>query len=597
MNLCNKIFKALLIILFSGGLTTANATDIIPKLECVTENANGTFTAYWGYDSRAGQVVTITPGDNAGNNQNFFTPDPLARPGQVSTFQTGRVYNQFSTIFSSSGSDKWTIKYIGYLRTATADCNSPRCPTPTPTKTPTKTATATPTKTPTKTPTLTATATATHTPTSTITNTPTPTATKTSTPTPTSTNTSTSTPTKTATATPTKTYTPTSTATNTPTLTNTPTATATNTATATATNTPTPTNTHTPTATATSTSTATATQTATATPTNTPTATSTNTPTPTNTETPTSTPTPSPTPTATETPTATPTPTSTPTPPQRPCNANGPYQLGECANMNGSVWLDSTGSYQFGDLQWTTDCPNGLIDTSSGSPVLNFTTYTSQNIPVSCNVFLSVFDPQYGTTSQCSGVVNVGPCILDCQGNRVPPSSSQNAATFDRCGVCAGNGMSCINCKSEDQNARLLDLDGSATRQLAQVSKASHLLNKKAQGNASAKRYASAQLSSAKKLFNKQWTSLWANFPATTTACDASPFCTSISNSEPIEFYTANANEFHKITTRVINRLRKVTKDKSIGSSILKKSSKELKNSINGINSFPASSTACSSPK
>ena len=545
----SRILLVLVSLLFLSA-QRSDATEIIPIVECVANNGNGTYTAYWGYDSHYGSDKYIQAGKNTGTTDwNFFQPDPLVRPGQVSTFLNGRQYFVFSTIFSTS--DTWTIRVLTYTLSATANANSPSCPTPTPTNTATKTAT----------PTKTATATPTNTPSCISTNTPTSTPTKT----PTSTNTPTRTPTST----------PTNTATNTPTRTATNTATVTNTATATSTSTSTPTNT--------------VTFTPTDTPTDTPTSTPTNTPTNTPTDTPTSSPTATDTPAETATATQTPTPTETP---QQPlCAANGPYNAGDCAADPASLILSPNGSQPNGTYQWTTDCPNGTITFPNGQPVLTFTTYSNQNVPVSCHVFLIVTDSETQLQSQCTGVVNVGPCALDCFGSRVVPNSS--IATFDRCGKCNGDGTSCVKCVESDQSALLLRLDGNARAQLAQVRRAVRLLLQNTKGNRGVQRFADEQLTSARKLFDLQWTSFWSKLPLVSKECEASPFCTTQSNVELLKSFSINSSEFDNIVKRVVRRLRAETKKTSIGANLLKSSSKELKSAVSQINSFPATTSQC----
>jgi hypothetical protein len=67
---------------------------VVPILECVQRNANGTYTARFGYDNSTGAAVTIPVGAN-----NRFTPGNQNR-GQTTVFQPGRVTNAFSVTFT-----------------------------------------------------------------------------------------------------------------------------------------------------------------------------------------------------------------------------------------------------------------------------------------------------------------------------------------------------------------------------------------------------------------------------------------------------------------------------------------------------------------
>jgi hypothetical protein len=93
-----------------------------PVLECVRNNRNGTYTAYFGYLNENPAPVTITVGTN-----NKFTPNPQNR-GQPTVFQPGRIQNAFSVVFNGNNL-VWTLKGPdGQSRTSTASRNSAPCP-------------------------------------------------------------------------------------------------------------------------------------------------------------------------------------------------------------------------------------------------------------------------------------------------------------------------------------------------------------------------------------------------------------------------------------------------------------------------------------
>ena len=94
---------------------------IVPIVECVTEHTNGTFTAYFGYDSaNAGPVIVGHGVDNA------FSPVPADR-GQVTWFGPGRSIaypdSPFKVEFDGDPL-QWTL--LG--TTVTASSATPRCP-------------------------------------------------------------------------------------------------------------------------------------------------------------------------------------------------------------------------------------------------------------------------------------------------------------------------------------------------------------------------------------------------------------------------------------------------------------------------------------
>lgn len=98
--------------------------SVSPVLECVEDNGDGTYTAYFGYSNSSNHTINISVGPH-----NFFTPGQDM--GQPEVFHPGRHVNVFSFVFSGNNY-VWTLTSPGgSTRTATASKNSPRCVTPT----------------------------------------------------------------------------------------------------------------------------------------------------------------------------------------------------------------------------------------------------------------------------------------------------------------------------------------------------------------------------------------------------------------------------------------------------------------------------------
>ncbi len=87
-----------------------------PVLECVRNNGDGTYTAFFGYRNDNDVSVYIPIG-----NRNKFTPTPQDR-GQTRVFQPGRHYKVFTVNFNGSNL-VWTLNG----RTSTASSNSAPC--------------------------------------------------------------------------------------------------------------------------------------------------------------------------------------------------------------------------------------------------------------------------------------------------------------------------------------------------------------------------------------------------------------------------------------------------------------------------------------
>ncbi len=87
-----------------------------PVLECVRNNGDGTYTAYFGYKNDNTVSVYIPAG-----SKNKFTPTPQDR-GQTRVFEPGRHYKVFTVDFNGSNL-VWTLNG----RTSTASSNSAPC--------------------------------------------------------------------------------------------------------------------------------------------------------------------------------------------------------------------------------------------------------------------------------------------------------------------------------------------------------------------------------------------------------------------------------------------------------------------------------------
>jgi hypothetical protein len=91
---------------------------IIPLLKCVSDNGDGTFNAYWGYQNPNPMVVALEPG----SQDNRFQPKPEVRTGQPDLFIPGLVEDWFGIQFDGNELG-WELD--GNI--AKADRNSPRC--------------------------------------------------------------------------------------------------------------------------------------------------------------------------------------------------------------------------------------------------------------------------------------------------------------------------------------------------------------------------------------------------------------------------------------------------------------------------------------
>lgn len=355
------------------------------------------------------------------------------------------------------------------------------------------------------------------------------------TPTPTSTPTATST----ATATGTATWTPTVTSTSTFTATPTATGTIEPTSTFTATPTSTATATYTATGTSIATNTVTATATSTSTPTNTSTATSTSTPTNTSTATATSTSVSSPTFTATSTATASPSASSTATP-----SATSTITATATATSSSTGTIDPT----------PTGSPTGTVS-STPTPIV-----TASSTP--------------GGSVDCLGVLG-------------------GTAVLDRCGVCNGDGTSCLDCESVDLTPIQFAVDGQGARQRALVRRIRNAIYRTAD---SARQRAAANrlLVAADKEYLALWTDVWTSFPPVVQSCSNSQFCVSSDLTSQTDELVASSQRFVQIMRAAARLLRKASNGTQTGLRYERAMQELHLANQDAIKSIPASQSTCS---
>ena len=106
-----------------------NEGDEVAKLqaavECVYNNLDGTFTAYFGYDNLTGQQTTVANNQAAGTI-NAFSPGEPNR-GQPTSFKTGRSKGAVAVTFNGNAIT-WTLRAPGSAESkATASRTSPAC--------------------------------------------------------------------------------------------------------------------------------------------------------------------------------------------------------------------------------------------------------------------------------------------------------------------------------------------------------------------------------------------------------------------------------------------------------------------------------------
>lgn len=112
--------------------------SLIPLLECVDDNGDGTFTAHFGYLNQSGATINLEIGP-----KNMFVPGQQDF-GQPTVFLPGEHLNVFSVVFPGTEDLKWMLKADGDKRhQVVASSSSDACTTSTTPTTTTETTTPT----------------------------------------------------------------------------------------------------------------------------------------------------------------------------------------------------------------------------------------------------------------------------------------------------------------------------------------------------------------------------------------------------------------------------------------------------------------------
>jgi hypothetical protein len=213
-----------------------------------------------------------------------------------------------------------------------------------------------------------------------------------------------------------------------------------------------------------------------------------------------------------------------------------------------------------------------------------------------CKVYLEVNDHggcgscqgKCSCIDQCETEVTVPSCQVDCEG------TIGGTKVLDRCGVCGGDGNSCLGCNNVDILQNQFALDGNALGQRKLVEHATNNLSKLAR-SAKDKAFVTKARKDAKKFYNDGWTLAW-SLPSIVTTCSNQVFCTSISNAGTVNSFLSASDGSNKLLKSVIAKLQKLRKKKlASDSKTLAKGDALYQANIGHAAAVPATASACTS--
>lgn len=284
------------------------------------------------------------------------------------------------------------------------------------------------------------------------------------------------------------------------------------------------------------------------------------------------------------------------------CNAGGSYEK-ECQGAQTRVRLDGSGSKDPENkaltYKWSTNCSNVSIDSATiVSPEIVLTGPGAGN-DVACTATLVVSDGVHSST--CQAPISVPACDqgscrdgsgargeLDqcgvCNGDgksclgcdRIPDSGKvvdscgvcggndqcsgcdgvpNSGKVPDRCGVCGGDGSSCLQCNDTDIRTTLLAMDSNSKDQEANAKSALRRLANNA-NDAATRKFINQAKVEAEKLSSQAWTLTW-SLPQVIKTCAETTACVQTDNSVTINSYNTASAGLRDVTQQALRRLSK----------------------------------------
>lgn len=188
---------------------------------------------------------------------------------------------------------------------------------------------------------------------------------------------------------------------------------------------------------------------------------------------------------------------------------------------------------------------------------LNAFTTTWDGSPLTWTLRYFTLTPPFFADASVTAVAdgNTPFCSTDCLGN---PNGN---AVIDRCGVCDGDGTSCLGCSDSDITTAQITLDSNALVQASLVNEALYRLRRVRKPTRALSRYIKATRTEAERLYNESWLSIW-SVPSVITQCTNSQFCVTISSLPLLDPFLTNTTALRDLTLDVTKRIRRNAKNR-----------------------------------
>ena len=275
--------------------------------------------------------------------------------------------------------------------------------------------------------------------------------------------------------------------------------------------------------------------------------------------------------------------------PEPQCSISGPFEAcfdGEdlALQMDGSS--STVPDFSEAGYFWSTDCPGASFsDASTVTPMLNIPYSSSVELPELCQVQLSV------SAWPLLRIVEP-PSVVSCMTNVVLKSCQEPTCVMDACGVCDGDGSSCLDCDEVDITPLQLSIDSNADMHAGLVQRAARQLVRRSGRDANARRFANRQVRRADRLSKEVWTQTW-TIPNVLSFCETSVLCVSVSNVGFTSEAAMASTRMQRVLRRTVRRLRRESGRPRAGRNLLDRGAALLEQNLLEIERVPESYSSC----
>jgi hypothetical protein len=185
-------------------------------------------------------------------------------------------------------------------------------------------------------------------------------------------------------------------------------------------------------------------------------------------------------------------------------------------------------------------------------------------------------------------IVSTGTPAVDCAG--VPGG----AAVLDQCGVCNGDGTSCLGCTSVTITDEQFSLDGQAGAQLSVIRRARAALVKAGASKAQ-RRTARRVLQEASSLYVRMWETTWA-LPSTVTTCTNAVLCQSADISQISVGFREDSETMVELLAEITGALKRITGNGRAGVRLTREMRALHQQNLGALAQIPATQSTCQAP-